>query len=104
MTFKNADMPAMPVIDSNGCSMRYGPEDLFADGLTKRETFCLHMGVAETGDAELDAIIRKGNQQKMVMHMMSARVSITGAPDYQFNAKRAAAATSALIAELERTK
>lgn len=34
-------------------------------GLTKREQFCLTMGVAETGDKDLDAIIRKGNEQKL---------------------------------------
>ena len=33
-------------------------------GLTKREQACLTMGVADTGDAELDAIITKGNKNK----------------------------------------
>ena len=51
----NADMPAMPL-----------HSDAMAgyEGLTKREQACLIMGVADTGDAELDAIITKGNKNK----------------------------------------
>lgn len=70
MTTKNGDMPAMPLPlgddTSAGC-----------DGLTKREMFCLHMGVAETGDAELDAIINKGNRQKVIAQIMCGLLSAT---------------------------
>ena len=53
----NAESPAVPVKDES---------DLYGQhyGLTKREHFCLHMGVPETGDEELDDIIRKGNELK----------------------------------------
>ena len=65
MTFKNGDMPAMP------------DEFTGSSGLTKREMFCLHMGVAETGDAELDAIINKGNRQKVIAQIMCGLLSAT---------------------------
>lgn len=69
---KNADMPAMPVELSGFGSY----EPIAYTGLTKREM--------------------------MAMHMMAARVSIPGAPDDEFDAKRAVAATDALLAYLER--
>ena len=34
-------------------------------GLTRHEQVCLTMGVADTGDPELDAIITKSNKQKL---------------------------------------
>jgi hypothetical protein len=43
--------------------------------LTKRETFCLHMGVAKTGDDELDAIITEGNRSKACMHAIQGILS-----------------------------
>lgn len=62
----NADMPAMPQSGTEGVSGGLNSsEDWGGKGLTKREQFCLTMGVAETGDEELDAIIRKGNEQKL---------------------------------------
>jgi len=61
----NSDMPAVPqsgIEDSEG---RFSDSsDWGGSGLTKREQFCLTMGVADTGDEELDAIICKGNEQK----------------------------------------
>lgn len=94
MTIKNGDMPAMPTQAGGG--------DIYG-GLTKRETFCLHMGVAETGDAELDAIIRKGNRQKMATQMMEAcRSRNSEYGSWEDMAKDAIEMTDALLAELER--
>ena len=78
---KNAYMPAMPQsATSEGYSCYYydydGPG--VPTGLTKREM--------------------------MAMHMMAARISIPGAPDDEFDAKRAVAATDALLAELEKSQ
>lgn len=78
---KNSDMPAMPQsATSEGYSCYYydydGPG--VPTGLTKREM--------------------------MAMHMMAARISIPGAPDDEFDAKRAVAATDALLAELEKSQ
>ena len=78
---KNSDMPAMPQSATNeGHPCNYydygGPG--VPTGLTKREM--------------------------MAMHMMAARISIPGAPDDEFDAKRAVAATDALLAELEKSQ
>ena len=79
---KNADMPAMPMFSDNAepCIVRYPETGKKAPstGLTKREM--------------------------MAMHMMAARISIPGAPDDEFDAKRAVAATDALLAELEKSQ
>ncbi|MGL4757557.1 MAG: hypothetical protein ACRCXB_34820 [Aeromonadaceae bacterium] len=40
---KNADMPAMPVVDSRGCPSMYGVDSVEALGLTKREIIAMHM-------------------------------------------------------------
>lgn len=102
MTFKNGDMSAMPLPlgdeTAAGC-----------DGLTKREMFCLHMGVAETGDAELDEIIRQGNRQKMAVQICNGFISgdfdLAG-PRFRLTelASESVATADALLAELERTK
>ena len=55
----NADMPAMAIWNPD---INLG--DTAGRGLTKREQACLTMGVADTGDSELDAIITKSNKQK----------------------------------------
>ena len=80
---KNADMPAMPthdVFEHCGFDGNSGPHMTQTTnyGLTKREM--------------------------MAMHMMAARISIPGAPDDEFDAKRAVAATDALLAELEKSQ
>ena len=77
---KNADSPAMPTITYDHCAAMQGLAVSVTDapGLTKREM--------------------------MAMHMMAARISIPGAPDDEFDAKRAVAATDALLAELEKSQ
>ena len=111
MTIKNGDLPAMPM--GLGCDgVYYNGHDLEgeyhnmnppANGLTKREVFCLHNGVADTGDEELDAIIQKGNRHKTAMHMMASIIT-QGAPAFNHAAEDAVIAADALLAELERTK
>ena len=72
---RNADLPAMP------------NQALGTDGLPTHE--------AEFGLTK---------REMMAMHMMAARISIPGAPDDEFDAKRAVAATDALLAELEKSQ
>lgn len=102
MTTKNGDMPAMPITLEPG--EVWSEFEDHANGLTKREMFCLHNGVADTGDDELDAIIRKGNRQKMAMHMMAHLMKCDNFVSYVDQSMCAVSASDALLAELERTK
>ncbi len=63
----NADSPANP-------TLAYTPAAY--EGLSKRELFCLHNGVPDTGDEELDQIIREGNIRKTV-HLFVAGAANT---------------------------
>ena len=78
----NADMPAAP---NRIESIPYESVPLkWPHGLTKREQACLTMGVADTGDAELDAIITKGNKNKfagLAMQGLLAHYGTDGASD-----------------------
>lgn len=105
MALKNADMPATPITDECGMPFNGLPAELATIGLTKRETFCLHMGVAETGDADLDAVIREGNRQKIAMHIASG--ILNGSEFYESASElmsKTARIADALLTELERTK
>ena len=104
MAIKNGDMPAMPITDESGMPFNGLPVELSTVGLTKRETFCLHMCVAETGDDELDAIIRNGNRQKMAMHIMTGLCSKYGVAFDTETVQDAVRMADSLLAELERTK
>ncbi len=66
----NSDMPAMPVGLDN-----YVAEGFDAFGLTKREQFCLHAGVPETGDPMLDDIIRKGERKRIAAMAIESMLS-----------------------------
>jgi len=70
----NADTPAMPQDYTTWCE-GIGNCPTEGAGLTKREQFCLQMGVPETGDPELDDIIRKGNEQKASIAIMKGLFS-----------------------------
>ena len=79
---KNADMPARPVVmppnryvDEQARVMSGEAKPVTYKGLTKCEQFCLTMGVAETGDKELDAIITKGNRQALAAMAMQGQLS-----------------------------
>lgn len=65
----NLDAPAGPVdveeYDSNGGYV----SDSF--GLTKREQACITLLVPESGDEELDELIRKSRRQKMASDAMN---------------------------------
>lgn len=60
---ENKDKSAYP-LDGNSV----GHPDTI--GLTKHEVFCLHNGVPQTGDKDLDAIIIEGNRRKAAMAAM----------------------------------
>lgn len=64
------------------------------------------MAVELSGFGSYEPIAYTGltKREMMAMHMMAARVSIPGAPDDEFDAKRAVAATDALLSELEKSQ
>lgn len=62
----NADVPAMPVPDSH-----------WATGLTKHEHACIALRVPETGDAELDALIRTAQRRDVAAMAMQGLVQDT---------------------------
>lgn len=53
----NADMPAMPIVNSDGAAVRYGTAGLTADGLTKREMMAMPImcGVQANADIHLSS-------------------------------------------------
>ncbi|WP_111873663.1 hypothetical protein [Aeromonas bivalvium] len=40
---ENANMPAMPIVNSNGVAALYGINQMAADGLSKREMIAMHI-------------------------------------------------------------
>lgn len=91
----NADTPVMPVnaesyTDNGGFSV-----DSF--GLTKREQFCLQMGVPETGDPDLDDIIRKGECKRIAAMSMQGICASGPAISNQLIASEAVALADLLL-------
>lgn len=84
---KNADMPAMPIFNSNGAPIHYSNAGLDNDGvmagLTKREAFA---------KAAMQGILAAGNVDDFVVG------------DEVGFASFAVSCADALLAELERTK
>lgn len=98
---KNADIPAMPTWQFQQ-GRDGGGRHVLEGGLTKREQFCLRMGVPETGDAELDGIIRKGNRSKLAMVAMQGKCALSGSYHTpQDLAHDAVKVADALLAALE---
>lgn len=106
----NADMPAMPIV-VNGrivSANDHAPEkDSMLLGLTKREQACITLGVPETGDEELDALIRKSERKRIAAILMAAWVSHHGeSGEYKYNSGQAAINSvldaDALLKELEK--
>lgn len=57
-----------------------GNSELKFTGLTKREYACIHLGIPESGDAELDALIRKAERKKIAAMVLQGI-----AANYQYN-------------------
>ena len=73
----------------------------YLQGLTKREQACLTMGVADTGDAELDAIITKGNKNKLAGLAMQSLLTHYGTDGADECASYAVEYADALLEALE---
>lgn len=75
---KNADMPAMPTTffyDDEGVLRTAFEFSRFESGLTKREQACITLGVPETGDEELDSLIRKAERKRVAAMAMQGLLS-----------------------------
>ena len=108
---KNANLPAMPQNNSETLCQATGAPHWMHCGLTKREMFCLHNCVADTGDSELDAIIRKGNHHKAAIAAMRGLLANEAAVQWGIKfqgthplTKQAANMADALLAELEKSQ
>ena len=100
----NADMSAMAqsvILDACGDITVASDYDTAYMGLTKREQACLTMGVADTGDAELDAIITKGNKNKFAGLAMQSLLAHYGTDGADECASYAVEYANALLKALE---
>lgn len=102
---KNENTPAMPIGLTVSPMGDVYDADFSETGLTKREQFCLKMGVAETGDKDLDDIIRKGNKQKLAAIAMQGLIASdtpewAGTPESQ--AENAVKYADELLKELDK--
>ena len=74
-TSRNSGSSTNPVYET----LRDGTKQLSETGLSKREHFCLHMKVPDTGDEVLDNIIRAGAErefsEKILAHIFINYVS-----------------------------
>jgi len=94
----NADMPAMPIGEQiDGVNMKP-----ICNGLTKREQFCLQMGVPETGDPELDAIIVKGERKRIASMAMQGICASGPTISNQLIASESEVLADSLLTELEK--
>jgi hypothetical protein len=100
---KNSDMPAMPIGLDAAIRFEEGFYDQSALGLTKREQFCLKMGVPKTGDLELDGIIIEGNRIKLAGLAMQGILSDSyNHLGFEDCAEKAVKQADALLAELDK--
>ena len=101
----NADKPATPISVSSSTHGNICSSDFeYGEGLTKREQACLTMGVADTGDAELDAIITKGNKNKFAGLAMQSLLAHYGTDGADECASYAVEYANALLKALEQDK
>lgn len=101
---KSVDMPSVGIgYDEVECREL----NAASRGLTKREQACITLGLPETGDEELDALIRKSERKRVAAKLMAAWVSHHGeSGEYKYNSGQAAINSvldaDALLKELEK--
>ncbi len=71
---KNADVPAMPQEGDLFCE-RIGNCPTLGTGLTKREQACITLGIPETGDPDLDALILRSERKRIAAMAMQGMLS-----------------------------
>lgn len=73
---KNSDKPINPIFDSHGLPL--DDNQIFkykANGLTKREYACIKLGIPESGDEEIDDLIKKSERKRIAGLAMQAMVT-----------------------------
>lgn len=99
---KNLDIPARPVDVELYHSEGGHSCDSF--GLTKREQACISLLIPESGDSELDELIRKSRRQKLAGDILNGMLS-SEAPEWigahDTNAESAIKQAYELIKQLE---
>lgn len=106
----NADKPAMPIVVNGRIVSEndHAPEkDSMLLGLTKREQACITLGVPETGDEELDSLIRKSERKRIAEKLMAAWIEHHGlSGEYGYSSEQSAIDSvldaDALLKELEK--
>lgn len=85
--------------------------DFLSPGLTKREYACIRLGVPETEDAELDALIRKFERKRIAAKAMQSLIPFCALNEkngFNLHGKACAKASvdmaDALLKSLEETK
>lgn len=96
---KNLDTPDSPIFETNG----RGELEPSSFGLTKRERACIDLRIPESGDPELDALIKKAQRQEMAAKAMQGILSCHEACKYKDVAVASTRFADALLAEPERT-
>ena len=76
----NKDLPASPVGDAQ---RNLTDTNDVLRGLTKLEYACIHLGVAATGDADLDRVIREAERRMLAGMAMAALCSNMPSEQYQ---------------------
>ncbi|XUO88459.1 hypothetical protein RVM26_04995 [Halomonas sp. KM072] len=108
---KNLDTPDSPC--EGGGFSTCGDREFHYEGMTKRERACIDLRIPESGDEELDALIRKARRQELAAKAMQGYLSILAwsdgegggcaSPDDREVGRESASYADGLIAELERT-
>lgn len=92
---KNADMPAFSAPNIIGSGSNNTINAPSGTGLTKREQACIALRVPETGDPELDALIRTAQRRDVAAMAMQGIVSSIHS-DYEYQRIRSLAQASGL--------
>lgn len=100
---KNLDTPDSPIFETNG----RGDLEPTSFGLTKLERACIELRIPESGDAELDELIRKARRQEFAAKAAQAMLANQSIIDvfggYKEISDESLLHADALISALERT-
>lgn len=107
MSLDDSAMPTKDYVQDCGPDGSQGPHmlELNYGGFTKRERACIDLRIPESGDAELDALIKKARRQEFAAKALQGLLAKHGDDDYSHDqlARYSVERAYALIDQLERT-